>query len=98
MRRAWRHEDAVVALAIGAVAIPTLVALPILWLGHFELKTKVTLTLFIVVGCGALLAALRTRVIRPLQTLANLTASLRERDYAVRGRHARKDDALGVAI
>jgi hypothetical protein len=34
---------------------------------------------------------------RPLQTLANLTASLRERDYAVRGRHARKDDALGLA-
>jgi nitrogen fixation/metabolism regulation signal transduction histidine kinase len=35
---------------------------------------------------------------RPLQTLANLTASLRERDYAVRGRHARRDDSLGLAI
>ncbi len=98
MRRVWRHEDAVVALVAAAVAIPTLIALPLLWFGAFELKTKLTLTLAIVVGSGALLFAVRARVMRPLQTLANLTASLRERDYAVRGRHTRKDDALGLAI
>lgn len=98
MRRAWRHEDAVVALVIAAVLIPTAIALPVLWRGGFELKTKFTLTLVIVVGSGLLVAAVRTRVMRPLQTLSNLTASLRERDYAVRGRHARKDDALGLAM
>jgi two-component system, NtrC family, nitrogen regulation sensor histidine kinase NtrY len=98
MRRVWRHEDAVVALVVAAIAIPIAIALPLLWLGPYELKTKVTLTLVIVVGCGGLLLAVRTRVLRPLQTLANLTASLRERDYAVRGRHTRKDDALGLAI
>jgi two-component system, NtrC family, nitrogen regulation sensor histidine kinase NtrY len=98
MRRVWRHEDAVVALVVIALAIPTVIALPLLWFGPYDLKTKLTLTLTIVVGCTALVAAVRTRVLRPLQTLANLTASLRERDYAVRGRHARKDDALGLAI
>ena len=54
MRRVWRHEDAVVALVAAAVAIPTLIALPLLWFGAFELKTKLTLTLAIVVGSGAL--------------------------------------------
>jgi two-component system, NtrC family, nitrogen regulation sensor histidine kinase NtrY len=98
MRRVWRHEDSVVALVVAALAIPTLIALPLLWLGPYELKTKLTLTLAIVVGCGGLVLAVRTHVLRPLQTLANLTASLRERDYAVRGRHTRKDDALGLAI
>jgi two-component system, NtrC family, nitrogen regulation sensor histidine kinase NtrY len=98
MRRVWRHEDAVVALVIAALAIPILIALPLLWLGPYELKTKLTLSLTILVGCSALVLAVRTRVLRPLQTLANLTASLRERDYAVRGRHTRKDDALGLAI
>jgi nitrogen fixation/metabolism regulation signal transduction histidine kinase len=98
MRRVWRHEDAIVALVVAAVLIPTAVALPILWLGAYELKTKLTLTLAVVVGCGLLIAAVRTRVMRPLQTIANLTASLRERDYAVRGRHARTDDALGLAM
>ncbi|HEY5950546.1 MAG TPA: ATP-binding protein [Kofleriaceae bacterium] len=98
MRRVWRHEDAVVALVLAAILIPTVVALPLLWFGPYELKTKLTLSLAIAVGSGVLLLAVRTRVMRPLQTLANLTASLRERDYAVRGRHARKDDALGLAM
>ena len=78
MRRFWRHEDAVVALVLVAIAIPALVALPLLWFGPYELKTKLTLSLAIVVGSGALVLAIRTRVMRPLQTLANLTASLRE--------------------
>jgi nitrogen fixation/metabolism regulation signal transduction histidine kinase len=98
MRRAWRHEDAVLALVVAAVAIPAAVALPLLWVGPYELKTKVTLTLLIVLGGGGLALAVRARVMRPLQTLANLTASLRERDYAVRGRNTRKDDALGLAM
>jgi nitrogen fixation/metabolism regulation signal transduction histidine kinase len=98
MRRVWRHEDAVVGLVLAAITIPALVALPLLWLGAYELKTKLTLTLAIIAGSGMLLLAIRTRVMRPLQTLANLTASLRERDYAVRGRHARNDDALGLAM
>lgn len=97
-RRAWRHEDAVLGLIVLAIAIPTAIALPLVWLGDLDLKSRVTLTLAIVAGSGGLALAARARVVRPLQTLANLTASLRERDYAVRGRHARTDDALGLAL
>jgi two-component system nitrogen regulation sensor histidine kinase NtrY len=96
--RPLRHENAVLATVIAAVAIPAVIALPLVWLGDHELKSKVTLTLAIVLGSGGLAVAARMRVMRPLQTLANLTASLRERDYAVRGRHPRDDDALGLAI
>ena len=98
MRRAWRHEDVILALVLVAIAIPTAIALPLAWLGPYELKTRVTITIAIVFGAGALALAIRARVMRPLQTLANLTASLRERDYAVRGRHPRRDDALGLAM
>src|SRR5262249_53861216 len=42
--------------------------------------------------------AVRERVVRPLQTLANLLAALREDDYSIRGRHDRPDDALGSAM
>lgn len=97
-KRGWRHEDEILALVVAAVAIPTVIALPLVWFHDYELKTKVTLTLAIVVGCGSLGLAIRARVMRPLQTLANLTASLRERDYAIRGRPARTDDALGLAM
>ncbi len=42
--------------------------------------------------------AVRSRVIRPLQTLANLLAALREGDYSIRARGADLDDALGLAF
>ena len=98
MRRPLRHEDAVFVLALAAAAIPTLIALPLIWLGDLDLKSQVTLTLAIVLGVGGLAAAIRARVLRPLQTVANLIASLRERDYAVRGRYPRRDDTLGLVI
>lgn len=54
----------------------------------------VTLTGTWLIGAGML----RERVARPLQTLSNLLAGLREGDYSVRGRGARHDDAWGEVI
>ena len=93
-----RHENSVFAYALAAAAVPAAIALPIVWAGGFELKTQITATLAIVLGGGALAAAARDRVQRPLQTLANVIAALREKDYSVRARHRRKDDALGLAM
>lgn len=85
-------------LALLAMAVPSLIALPLLWAGPYDLKTAVTGTLAIVVLGGGFALAARSRVERPLQTLANIVAALREKDYSVRGRHPRKDDALGLAM
>ena len=41
--------------------------------------------------------AVRERVARPLQTLANLLAALREEDYSIRARGASPEDPLGLA-
>jgi PAS domain S-box-containing protein len=38
------------------------------------------------------------RVIRPLQTISNLLAALREGDYSIRARGAKTDEALGLAL
>jgi nitrogen fixation/metabolism regulation signal transduction histidine kinase len=97
-RRGLRHEDSVFASVVLAGAIPSLIALPLIWLGGFDAKTRWTFTLFIVLGVLFTAAAARGRVVRPLYTLANLIAALRERDYSVRGRHGRRDDALGVVL
>lgn len=96
--RPWRHEDRVVLLALGAAAIPSMIALPLVWFGDYELKTQITLTLALVLGTGGFALAARSLVLRPLQTIANVIAALRERDYSVRGRHARSDDSLGEAM
>ena len=48
-------------------------------------------------GLGFILSA-REHVVRPLQTMTNLLAALREGDYSIRARGARADDALGEAL
>jgi nitrogen fixation/metabolism regulation signal transduction histidine kinase len=45
-----------------------------------------------------LAASVRNRVARPLQTIANLLSALREGDTSIRGRGARRGDALGEAL
>ena len=46
-------------------------------------------------GCAA---TVRERVIYPMQTLTNLLSALREGDYSLRSRRARRDDALGEVM
>jgi nitrogen fixation/metabolism regulation signal transduction histidine kinase len=92
------HEGGVFLYALLAGMVPSVVALPLIWLGGFDAKTRWTFTLFIVLGVLIAAAAARGRVMRPLHVLANLIAALRERDYSVRGRHGRRDDALGVVL
>jgi nitrogen fixation/metabolism regulation signal transduction histidine kinase len=60
----------------------------------------------VIVGAGVIVlgawlfaaAAVRRRVVRPLQTLANLLAALREGDYSIRARSTDLDDPLGLAF
>ncbi len=47
------------------------------------------------VGC---VAAVREHVIYPMQTLTNLLTALREGDYSLRSRRARRDDVLGEVM
>ncbi len=93
-----RHEHRILLMAILAGFPGVLVSLLMLWLGDFTPKVQWTLTVAIV-GCWAgFAAATQGWVVRPLQTLSNLLAALREGDYSIRARGARKDDALGEVI
>ncbi len=70
----------------------------ILLVGDFTDKTRWTL-LLITLGCWVAFAfAARERVIRPLQTIANMIAGLREDDFSIRARGATSEDDLGLAF
>lgn len=97
-KRRLRHEQRILALTLSAGLPGTFVALILLWTGGFEAKLQWTLTLFIVVMWLSLSFAVKEHVIRPLQTLANMLAGLREGDYSMRARQARPDDPLGLAM
>src|SRR5438874_10526703 len=97
-RRRLSYENRLTWLAFGAAVPGGVIALAILWSGDFSAKIEWTLTLAIV-GCflGFILSA-RDHLVRPLQTMTNLLAALREGDYSIRARGARENDALGEAF
>src|SRR5436853_2678718 len=82
-----------------ATAVPAiLVALALLWFGDYSAKLQWTLTILIV-GCFlAFISSTREHTIRPLQTMSNLLAALREGDYSIRARGAREGSALGEVL
>jgi PAS domain S-box-containing protein len=97
-RRRLPHESRVLLLALGA-GLPGVVAtISLLLAGDYS--TRAVWTLGLIVG-GAWLgvaAALRARVTRPLQTLSNMLAALREGDFSLRARVDENEDALGLAL
>ena len=97
----WRYlnyDQRILALTLLGGVPGTVVALVLLWTGGFAPKIQWTLTLVIVLCWLGFAAAVRHRVVYPLQTLANLLEALREGDYTLRGRHTLPDDALGQVV
>jgi PAS domain S-box-containing protein len=92
------YEGRVFFLALLAGAAGSLTALLLLWFGDYSAKVQWTLTLFIAVGWLSFAVAVRERVVRPLQTISNMLAALREGDFSIRARGARSDDVLGLAL
>jgi two-component system, NtrC family, nitrogen regulation sensor histidine kinase NtrY len=72
--------------------------LVLLWTGDFAPRVQWSLSALVVALCLGFVMAVRERVIRPLQTLSNLLAGLREGDFSIRARGADPDDALGLAL
>src|SRR5881392_1804369 len=98
LRHRLTHEGRLTWLTLAAAAPAAIVALILVWFGDHTPKVQWTLTLVIAgFGLGFILSA-REHVMRPLQTMTNLLAALREGDYSIRARGARADDALGEAL
>lgn len=92
------HERAVLRLALVAGLPAVVVSMILLWRGGYSAKVEWTLGL-VIVGTWVITSfVLRERVVRPLQTLSNMLAALREGDYSIRARGADRDDALGLAF
>src|SRR5213079_353858 len=92
------YEGKITWLTFLAVAPAIIIALALLWFGDHTPKVQWTFTILII-GCFvAFIWSTREHAVRPLQTLSNLLAALREGDYSIRARGARADDALGEVL
>jgi two-component system, NtrC family, nitrogen regulation sensor histidine kinase NtrY len=97
-RRALAFEDRVLLLALGSGLPGTLLSLVFVWHDPHSLKLRWTVTLFAGFFWGWLAVKLRDRVVRPLQTLANLLSALREGDFSLRARPPQEVDALSQVV
>lgn len=78
------------------VALPGMLLSGIfIWLQPWSLESKLALIFVELFIWWILAMALQEQTTRPLQTLANVIAALREEDYSFRARGAAAEDALG---
>jgi nitrogen fixation/metabolism regulation signal transduction histidine kinase len=89
------HDQVVFVYALLAGLPAVVTVLCYLWLQENQPKVQWTITLVVVSCWLGFAAAARSRVVRPLQTMANLLSALREGDFAVRARGVRRDEPLG---
>jgi two-component system, NtrC family, nitrogen regulation sensor histidine kinase NtrY len=89
------HENSVVLMSMASGLAGVLASMILLWTGDYSPKVQWTATLFIVGPWLIFAFAVRSIVMRPLQTLSNMHAALREGDYSMRARASNPQDSLG---
>ncbi|CAA9300634.1 MAG: Sensor histidine kinase [uncultured Gemmatimonadaceae bacterium] len=92
------HDARVFALVLAGGLPAVAAAMILLAVGEYPPRVQWTVGGAVVAAWLAVAGAVRAEVVRPLQTLANLIAALREGDYSIRARGARLDDPLGLAF
>jgi PAS domain-containing protein len=92
------HEQRVLWMALAAGAPGVFVSLALLWAGDYTPKVVWTLAAVVICCWLGFAFAVQGRVVRPLQTVSNLLAALREGDYSFRARGGRGWDALSEVI
>ncbi len=97
-RHRFSYEGKIAWLTFAAAVPAILVALALIWLGDYSAKLQWTLTILIVGFFLAFISSTREHTVRPLQTMSNLLAALREGDYSIRARGAHAGNALGEVL
>jgi PAS domain S-box-containing protein len=95
--RRLAHDTRILLLAL-LVGLPGVaVAAVLLLVGDIPARIQATLLVLLFGAWIGLAFALRERVVRPIQTLANVLGAFREGDFSIRVRGAGEGGALGLA-
>ncbi len=99
-KRKISHENRVFIYTLlgGLPAVVTAMVLLLWFVPSADTQVKWTLGLLIFGFWFGYALAVRERVVRPLQTMANLLTALREGDFSTRARGANRDEPLGDVL
>jgi two-component system, NtrC family, nitrogen regulation sensor histidine kinase NtrY len=91
------HDQRVMVLTVLAGLPGVAVSLGFLWLGGYSPRVQWTASVGLIGVWIGVTVALREQIVRPLGTLANMLAALREGDFSIRARVTDGSDALSLA-
>ncbi len=91
------HDQRVMVLTVLAGLPGVGVSLALLWFGGYAPRVQWTASVGLVSVWVGVTVALREQIVRPLGTLANMLAALREGDFSIRARVGDGSDALSLA-
>jgi len=95
----WRrlgHARRIFILGLLAGLPGVAISVALLWVGDFSATARWSVTATLVVIWLVAAVALREQVARPLRTLANMLAALREGDFSIRARVTDPSDPLAL--
>ena len=95
-RLKFERRITLLALLAGFPAVALCAVL--LWYDGYSAQVQWTIDLLLSLLWLGIAFNLKTRIVRPLQTLSNILAAIREGDYSIRGRRALTGDALGEVM
>lgn len=90
-----RYEQRVILAGVAAMAPVILALIWFLMLEPRERNTRIAVGALVIVSLLIFIATVHAQLVYPLRTLSNLISALREEDYSIRARGARRDDAMG---
>jgi len=93
-----KFEKRVTFLALAAGFPAVCLCAFLLWYDNYSARVQWTADLFLAIFWLSIAFNLKQRIVRPLQTLSNILAAIREGDYSIRGRRAAMGDALGEVM
>src|SRR5688572_2956153 len=95
-KRRLSHEQSIFMYALLAGLPAVILSMWVLWVKDgWDAKEQWTWSLAIFLCWFGFAFFAQERVVRPLHTMANLLSALREGDFAIRARGARRDEPLG---
>ena len=97
-RRRINFDTRMMLMSLLISAPGMLVAELLLWFSAHSTEFKWTITMFLVLGWMFGTSALHTQILRPLQTLSNMVAAIREDDFSFRLRGGSREDSLADLI
>ncbi|HJQ36587.1 MAG TPA: ATP-binding protein [Thermoanaerobaculia bacterium] len=93
-----RYDRRVIAAGLLSIAPIVLALFALLMFEPHDRSSRVTIIVVVAVSLLIFVAAMHTQLVYPLRTLSNLISALREEDYSIRARGAKRDGAIGEVM